>query len=219
MLATLARWPKTRAGAIAGVVTAALVGCAGPLRSAALAPGLGRELFPGGAFDPSATSSPRTCNGDFSRFSEQRAAVRRGPPPVPGDDDEPTLLLLEDQLTLHELVAIELIQAVYGPSYFSGYETVFVATPPDDDPHVIFVSLGGDAKLEARVLLRARVQGGLFDHLSYCEVRSFQVSAPHDGRVRRLVLRDLPSVDGASPTLYVDPPGIVDVPASFDGDF
>lgn len=175
------RRAERRVSLLLPLALALLAGC-GPRFAAPLQ---ARELFPTGAY-----SAPRPVTmpcADAQRYVQARQQLPLDqPPPIPGDDRLPLTLKLDVRAKLVDVVALEIVHQD------PGYRMYVGVAPRDDLDREIVVAAPDTWHVVARVLMRKRIDGGLFDDLSYCQEQWASVELAPEERTIELVVDDDP---------------------------
>lgn len=143
-----------------------------------------RELFPSGPYAGRPLTVPCAEAQRYVQAQQQLPLVR--PPPIPGDDRLPLTVKLDVRAKLVDVVALEIVHQ--DPGY-----RMYVGVAPDDELGQEIVMPATDAwHLVARVLMRSRIRGGLFDDLSYCQEQWTSVELAPEERTISLIVDDDP---------------------------
>jgi hypothetical protein len=162
----------------AGLAATLAAGCASPAgRAARVGP-----IFPDGEYAAGAEAPERVCPSAAETFRELARRRAAGPPPIPGHDAPDPIVTIADRTKVLEVVAVAFEDYPYG-------RPLHVAFAGEDDLSIAQVDGAGERPISARVLVRLRVPGGLYDGLSYCFEKFAVLAGRVDGPVT-LVLED-----------------------------
>jgi hypothetical protein len=171
-----------------------IVGCNLPARGGA-APVTG-EVFPAGPYSEQGAHVP--CHDRAQSLVDAKLELKNPPPVAPGDDAIPTTIAIVDRATQVDVVGVEIRR--------DGH-LLYAALGPEEDMTVASFIAGDSPRLQARILLRANVRGGLFESLSYCYEHFAYTQLPVDRKSIELVVEDTPAQPARSGTVVrFDPP-------------